>query len=195
MNVSKKIFAAIALLAANFAHATLIDKGSQTYDSTTGYMWYDLTATAGISYNDMLNNFAQKSSLYYGYRYATKDDLNTLASHVSNGPSLAELLVLFGQTGSNCCARSDGFYDDQTANGTVGQAYVIPYSSWIVNPNVVNFIGDFRGANDVNWAGTGNLVGSWILKAEAPASVPEPSSIALFAGAALAAAALRRRVK
>jgi hypothetical protein len=97
---------------------------------------------------------------------------------------------LFGQTGTNCCARGDGLFNDETSNAKVGQAYVIPR----INSTSALFVSDFRFANDIDWPGsTENKIGSWIIKAAAPVGVPEPSALYLFALGALGACFFRRR--
>lgn len=187
MKLPKTFFAAtVLLLSCGFAHATLIDLGNRTTDTVTGYTWYDLTATTGISYNQMLGNFSNVNSQFYGYRYAKKSDIQTL---LVDAGSSQRVLDLFGQTGVNCCARGDGFFNDETSNPAVGQAYLIP----TLSSTLALFAPDYRSANEIDWVGVSeNKIGSWIIK-KATASVPEPSALYLLALGVVGVGFFRRR--
>jgi hypothetical protein len=185
MTVFKKILAATLILACGAANATLINQGATTKDTATGYIWYDLSATTGISYNQMQANFANASSAYYGYQFAKQADIATV---VQDAGSIQSAFNLFGQTGNNCCARADGFYDDGNSNQMAGLAYLIP--SMFTD---TRFAADFTSKNTTDWSGTGNLVGNWIYKREAINAVPEPSILLLFALGAMSALYFRRR--
>lgn len=190
MSSLKQLCAAAIILACNSAaQATIIDQGNTLRDTETNYTWYDLTSTTSISYSQMLSNFSNANSQYFGYKYATRTEIQTFIAHAGSPQTAFNLL---GQTGTNCCARADGFYNDGNAsNALVGQAYIMPNPpSFFFSSNLVDFIADFRNINDVDWSGTGNKVGSFIYKAQA---VPEPSSVFLFALGALGLIYARRR--
>jgi hypothetical protein len=75
------------------ALATLIDNGASTLDTTTGILWLDPTATANLSYEDVV-----ASSWYAeGWRHATLAEVVTLLGTYSiDPPSLPGGL-------SDCC--------------------------------------------------------------------------------------------
>jgi len=75
----------IAVLSCAFvesAQATsiLIDKGGSTYDPDTKLQWLDVTATAGLSYNDVITNNGI-DFIKNGWRYATDFEVDQLYRH------------------------------------------------------------------------------------------------------------------
>ncbi|HVJ41408.1 MAG TPA: hypothetical protein VM639_07920 [Dongiaceae bacterium] len=81
-SVSVAAIAAISMLYGTPARAAsiLTDQGSITYDPDTKLQWLDITATAGLSYNDVLTNngvnFVQN-----GWRFATDFEVDQLYRH------------------------------------------------------------------------------------------------------------------
>jgi len=63
--------------------ATLIDDGNTTYDPNTGLRWLDVSLSTNISYDQMLANLSDTSSVFYGYRFATGDEVRTLFTDAS----------------------------------------------------------------------------------------------------------------
>jgi hypothetical protein len=136
-----------------------------------------------------LSNFLNPHSVFFGYKYASLGDVNTLFSHAGNTlqQRSTTMMTLFGQTGTNCCARSDGFYEDGNGNAMV--------SFYLNVPSAPNFyaVANYFNKDTTGWAGNG--LGSYIYKtAAAPAVVPEPPMMALF-GTAFAGLALMCRRK
>lgn len=74
--------AAISLLCGTSAKASsiLIDQGNVTYDPATHMQWLDITATAGLSYNDVLTNNGV-DFIKNGWRFATDFDVDSLYRH------------------------------------------------------------------------------------------------------------------
>lgn len=180
----KKFIAMASLLWCGLANAALIDNGTTTTDTATGYVWMDLTQTTAYSYNQMKANFLNPASQFYGYTYAKRGDLATLwgnAGYVgdmynespASSAAISTLFNLFGQTGTNCCARSDGFFDDENANPSASFAFLVPSMS------LARVLGDYFSADQIGWLPE-NQMGSWIYKAEPVSDVPEPSGIALL---------------
>jgi len=185
----KKILAIAALLCCSAANATLIDQGNTILDTSTNLQWMDLTTTLNNSYNQMQANFLNPHSVFYGYKYGSLNDVSTLFSHAGNSQQErgTTMMTLFGQTGTNCCARSDGMYEDGDADALV--------SFYLIVPAVSAFypISNYFSKDTTVWYGNG--LGSFIYKtAAAPAVVPEPPMMALF-GTALAGLAFMRRRK
>jgi hypothetical protein len=71
--------AAISLLLSPPANATsiLIDQGPVTYDPATKLRWLDITATMGLSYNDVLTN-RSVDYVQHGWRFATDVEVDKL---------------------------------------------------------------------------------------------------------------------
>jgi hypothetical protein len=59
------------------AHADLVDRGLQTYDSQSGLEWLDLSQTRGLSFDAVCAQLGAGGS-YAGYRYATTLEAQTL---------------------------------------------------------------------------------------------------------------------
>ncbi|MCJ8321967.1 MAG: PEP-CTERM sorting domain-containing protein [Colwellia sp.] len=184
----------------NNANAGLIQDGEIITDTETNNEWFTLTSTLGFSYNEMLLNFMDINSKFYGFSYATFSDLETLINgqgytgnyampdYNSGNMSAAQLLLTtFGQTGSNVAARSDGMFQTDSV-GFANWLVVLPSYNWN-GPGATAVIaydatgwGPHRAV--AGW-GNGNDMGSWIFKADEPitgtANVPEPSTLAIFA--------------
>ena len=59
------------------AHADLVDRGLQTYDTQSGLEWLDLSQTRGLSFDEVSAQLGV-GGLYAGYRYATTLEAQTL---------------------------------------------------------------------------------------------------------------------
>jgi hypothetical protein len=77
--VSFAAVAAISVLCGTSAHAAsiLIDQGNTTYDPASKLQWLDLTATRGLSYNNVLNNVSV-DYVATGWRFATEGEVDQL---------------------------------------------------------------------------------------------------------------------
>lgn len=62
------------------ASSILIDNGASTYDPDTKLQWLDITATAGLSYNDVITNNGV-DFIKNGWRYATDFEVDQLYRH------------------------------------------------------------------------------------------------------------------
>ena len=81
-----RLTAGLLMLASVATNASLISHdlnaagdGLLTHDSSTGLSWLDLTATTGISYNDVLAGFGGYTTTL-GFRYATANEVGQLFS-------------------------------------------------------------------------------------------------------------------
>jgi hypothetical protein len=185
----KKILAIVALLCCSAANAALVDQGNTILDTSTNLQWMDLTSTLHTSYNQMQADFLNPHSVFYGYKYGSLDEVSTLFAHAGNTQQErgTTMMTLFGQTGTYCCARSDGIYEDGDGNAMVSFYLIVP------TKNAFYPVSNYFNKDTTGWSGNG--LGSFIYKtATAPAVVPEPPMMALF-GTALAGLAFMRRRK
>ncbi len=115
------------------AHATLIDTGFSTIDTTTGLEFLDLTLTLGQSFNSVIGGFG--GFVASGYQYATATELCSLLTSQGDvllnciSPNIvvdtiaalsASLLVgLLGDTATPGTATF-GIYDDGNNSDGLG---------------------------------------------------------------------------
>lgn len=195
-----------ASLISGFAHADLVKTGSVIYDSSTGLDWLSLTASTGFTYNAMEAAMNDTSSVFYGYQFAAVSDVKTLfnnqgytgdfyneVSDSSSRLAVSNIFELFGQTGTNCCARGDGMLLNQDG-GSVGLLFYIPTVSWSGGASLVRVLDNLVLPNEFYWDSfPENKMGSWLVKAHVPA-VPEPDvSLLAACGVLLAIAGLKKK--
>ena len=171
------------------ANADLIGYASTVFDTDTNLEWCTLTETTGFSYNQMLANFIDTNSRFYGYSYATTSDLYTLWNNAgytgdfynettepANVTAITYLYTLFGQTGTRPVNRADALYDDGDGE-SAGTSYLVPeYKGY----SVARIFTDSSSPDDVNWSMVpGNNMGSWVHKSSVPTPVPEPTTLLL----------------
>lgn len=195
-----------ASLVSGFAHADLVKTGNVIYDSSTGLDWLALTASTEFTYNAMEAALTDTSSAFYGYQFAAVSDVKTLfnnqgytgdfyneVSDSSSQLAVSTIFDLFGQTGSNCCARGDGMLLNQDG-GSVSWLYYIPTLSWSGGASLVRILDNLVLPDEFYWKSfPENKMGSWLVKAHVPA-VPEPdvSLLAAF-GVLLTLAGLKKK--
>ena len=200
--------AATVLISSTCVNAVLVDNGTFTTDTSTNLDWLDLTETTGYSYNQMLANFSDVNSKFYGFTYASQADLATLwvdagytgnfnnyTSDINDRAVIAELFNLFGQTGVSCCDRSDGMFDDDDADTNISFLYLIPeLSPW---ESRVSISFNSLSPDDVNWSSTvGNDMGSWVYRdSNFISQVPIPAAVWLFGSGLLGLVGLAKRKK
>lgn len=186
------------------ANATLTKNGDVISDSNTNLNWLALTSTVGYTYNQMLGNFQDVNSTFYGYEYASLSQITTLFNSEgysgdfynfvydqTSRDSATKVYDLFGKTGSNAYSRGDGMFLNEDG-GSIDWLYYIPDSG---NAALVRVLNNRINADTVYWDGSnGNQMGSWIVKSSVQ-GVPESASIYLLTLGLLGLfGALRRKV-
>jgi hypothetical protein len=195
LHSARFVFAATAFVLSLTAHASLIDNGNTTIDTTTGREWLDLTLTQGQSYFDIALGYGDYVSA--GYRLATAsevcglwssygDVLNGCGGATSAQGNIAlasgnNLLSLLGAAPFG--GASIGFYDDGDVSDGVGVGCLS-----INNVGCTSFeLGDpvvpgwlTNGPNYVSMLYSNPGVGNYLVRVM---TVPEPNSLALFAAA------------
>jgi len=212
----KKLLLALFFVVGITCHAgaSIIDAGAYTRDTDTMVDWYDLTASVGISYNDMVVNLSDTNSQFYGWRHATISEITTLMTnagisnfHVydgwndTNDPTIIAamdvLKDLLGQTGTNAAPRSDGMFDDEGYGdpNRVGFAFVCVFTTttWGTAKYIQDYFDVTIPYTDNSGSGSGDI-GHWLVR-DSIAPVPEPSTILLFSIGLLGITGISRRKK
>lgn len=186
------------------AHATLIKNGSVITDTDAGLEWLELSVSTGFTYNQMLDNFQDESSLFYGYEYASRSLVENLFNNLgysgdfydpvtdlASKDAITDIYDLFGQTGDNCCERGDGMFLNEGGDN-VDWLFYIPDTS-IGNESVVRLFTDSFDPDDLFWGeGSSNEMGSWVVKSTV--QVPEPASFAILGIGLIGLGLARKRV-
>jgi hypothetical protein len=196
----KKIIAAAFLLTSGLANATLVSSGDQVIDSVSGASWFKVTETTGITYNQMQTQFITPGSKFYGYHYGTTDQWAQLM--LSGGytqpfpftgysdasiPAVQNIMNLFGLTSNPSSfgsLRTDGMLNAEPNSVYMTLGFLQQETFGSSQSVIAQFVKDAAGitANDIEFDDDWHMpMGSWILKADAVADVPEPSSLALIA--------------
>lgn len=204
--------AALCCLTIDRADAALIEitdptslggANNVTQDTLTGLEWLDLTASSGISYNDITVQFAPGGT-YDGWHHATKAEVTTLFTGsagltLGNTPGIDPNAVQFVSlvditqlTFANTGTASRGRYNDDASgtpnNNLAGSAFVsFQPTSLIFGPAFTNVIlMDDQPVNSQSIPSFGT--GHWLVRN----AIPEPSSLTL-ALLALIGCAIRRK--
>ena len=174
--------------------------GNITRDDATGLDWLDLTASAGLSFNDVAGQFGSGQP-FEGFRHATRAELETFfftSAGITPGTqnpaeqALIDLQNLVGTTAAgSLIVLSSGFYDDTLDGlGLLPGTAVLFVDLNFGTPVSSNTV--FTPDNNGPAAGTTN----WLVRATpvtvAP-QVPEPGSALLFGSGLAALVYLRRR--
>ena len=77
MTISKHLSCILCLIFSTNVSAMLIDTGTTTIDTDTGFEWLDLTTTVGLSYNDIDSELGLGGA-FEGWRYATGTEIEGL---------------------------------------------------------------------------------------------------------------------
>jgi hypothetical protein len=167
---------------------------SLTIDTSTQLAWLDLTASAGLSYNQVINNTAPGGVLS-GYRYATTDEvLGLFASAgipgtgyypLNNGPAQT-LISLVGPTGT---FQGQPEILGITGSGASGYQYSAEIYAFYYDTSLVYAVAcapGFLGHGFNQYEGYG-AVGSWLVR-----EVPEPSACFIMAGGLIGFAIMKR---
>ena len=173
-----------------------------TYDTVTGLEWLDLTASSGISYDDITLQFAV-SGTFEGWRHATGAEVQdlfvnsanlTMGSQTTVDPLAAQFIGLLGTTQTSSLPNGTtarGRYNDNASGNIVdmaGSASVSFGTHTIVNSayTTVTILDDQPVINSViPTSGTGH----WLVRT---AIVPEPTTICLLGFGAFALPRKRR---
>lgn len=217
--LSKFVLTASAVLMTCAANSNVVfeDHGQFSTDSKTGLDWLDVTATAGLSYAQVLAGAG--GWLSQGWRYANGNEIRSLFSqYVGTGPenmysdnySTAQRIIR--QMGvSNSCGNSEGvnifvatcgnqisidaFFNDGTDNRTVGLGELLARQPGTFSQTGSRWVvyDDFWtfGPGVPSWS-VG--YGSFMVRTTVSSPVPEPETYALMlTGLGLIGATARRR--
>ena len=171
-----------------------------TVDTTTGLEWLDLTASLGISVDDIQLQFGSGGS-HEGWRHATTAEVTTLflsSAGLTLGtqagvvdPLITQLAALIGVTqsgGALNAQASRGRYDDSATGSDgnlAGSAFVYwQQPSFTADSSTASILDDQPNINSVVTGSTGHFL--------VRATVPEPGASVLMVWV-IACGALRRK--
>jgi hypothetical protein len=198
--------AATALILSTSANAAIIDNGTYTTDTSTGLDWLDLTATAGMSYNQVSAELGA-GGIFEGWTYATRAQVSGFwdsfggDSNYYNGWSTQNnglfdaMAPLVGDLycASTGCATGDGFSYWLTADFNSAST-VFMSRSWdsaTANPSATG--DDFSLSNYIlGLDQSGENAGSALVRVSA---VPVPAAAWLFGSGLLGLIGVARRKK
>ena len=78
--IMKKYLTLVILAVTLNANAAIVDNGTYTTDTGTGLDWLDVTATLGLSYNQVVAELGAEGA-YDGWRYATASEFDSLITN------------------------------------------------------------------------------------------------------------------
>lgn len=198
--LSKIIFLAVF---STQTHANLVDFDEFLLDVNTGLDWLDITASAGMTYNEVLSEQGP-GGLFEGWRYATLPDFNQLVIDTGTPnhpgleqieevhhpdryiPDLIEMLAGDGYQGaSGMLASVPDLYHPAPWIGITRVAMLIDISdiSIVMDKSVANF-----------YYGLDKPGSSWLVR-EAIPNVPEPSTLILLGSGIIGIGIARIRSK
>ena len=194
----KSLIASFFILLSVQAHATVIDKGWYTED-TEGLYWLDVTATKGMSFNDV---YAELSvgGLFDGWRYATIAEIVDLTYHYTGILATGNQTIYYDN-------EIDGLISllGPTFNYTDGYSHLtgfvsVPLSFHSRITSLMVDAGENVNYNDKTEAHYHQSLKAWI-EYESVGSflvrdtfpIPEPSIIALFSLGLIGFGFIRRK--
>jgi hypothetical protein len=176
-------FTVLIVIFSNFTSATLIDNTNYFTDTDSGYDWLKLSETVNYSYNDMLIQL-QAGGDFAGWELATFENVFELfdnsggdsayktATHsTSNSAMNAMLQPLFGYTS---VVNQTWFHVKDFTPGGVTSGFILYEGTGMVS----NHKDGYSHANKQY-----DFVGTALrrISTEQQVSIPEPSTIAIFA--------------
>lgn len=201
------VFCSIFLGVATQSHAILIDQGDTTLQTSADLEWLDITATAGLSINQVLGNYggyisngwqlATMSQVESLYLEAGASDLTSIGftSNADNVAAAESLLGLLGQTNTNT------FYQYGTLNFFSGNGWALSDDGTFATQRFYQVAEDeslvrLTGINyptyqlaPEDWNGINGNIGHYLVRVQ----VPEPGTLSLMLIPAILFSALRKK--
>ena len=186
----------VFMLTAFPAHATLIDNGHFTADTTTGLDWLDFTVTKGLSGSAALTENSD-------WRFATASEASSLMNNVFGAQTYiygfvnnvlgvsSEYVSFTSLFGITCPSCVDASYAQVSGFGLIGVrgahegAFETLGSHALFNGDSENLYGSQRGIDTMGIA----------LVRTSDSTIPEPSAIALMGLGLLGFGVTRRKQK
>lgn len=198
-----RIILAILLSVLNFSSwANLIERdriygsgdGLITFDTDTGLEWLDVPESADYSYDDIVANELGSGGVFEGFRHASREDVRTLFNNAGIDDinesrsytyydeilSLADLLG--GTTGDGGVTGGAALWGISETPATANSNWA-PFLYWTENIDLLPSGFEPLGAQATTagtlptFAAYTNEAGNWLVR---PASVPEPTTVALL---------------
>ena len=201
------------------ANSAIIDLGNITRDTGTGLDWLDVTATSGLSVNDVLAELGE-GRLYEGWRYGTATEVdklitnfgfipvtpcnlgytNCVANQPGDDPIIETIIRTLGDTYAQAFPNFDfgngagetfGYVLDDINNFSTYSIFILQDYEFIDNCQSARcpFLSD--GPDNIFIGGSSNARTGSFLVQESP--VPIPAAVYLFGSALLGLITIGRR--
>lgn len=183
----------ILLFGATHSNAALIDQGTTTFDTATGYTWLDITESLGLSPQDIDNDVG--GFLSSGWSIASGFAVDALFENAGVPAPASDLNILPDSSVTDLLLSLLGTGSLTVSGGAFGQAWAINSPGVYSAPNYTTEPATFsftRGSSAISDPTSIRTVGVYLVRNDI-AAVPTYGTLPLLLAGLACMAACRRR--